>query len=225
MLAVNEIFGPTFQGEGKNIGMPTMFLRLAGCNLHCSWCDTPYTWDWQRYDRRAESHPTPWEAVATQLQAQSLRNLVISGGEPLLQSKALLPLTTALHVDGWHIEVETAGTVQPTDWALADLYTVSPKLANSGNLLAQRYHPETLTAFAQSGKAVFKFVVEGLADFAELDQLVTTHRLHPVYIMPQGILAEQVQQTAQQVANAAIERGYYLTTRLHVLLYGNRRGV
>jgi 7-cyano-7-deazaguanosine (preQ0) biosynthesis protein QueE len=224
-LAVNEIFGPTFQGEGVNLGMPCMFLRLAGCNLACSWCDTPYTWDWQRFDIKQESHTTPVEDVYQVLSAAPVKNLVISGGEPMLQQKNLYELTKRLHADGWHTEIETAGTVKPFTTELVKHFTVSPKLSNSGNDKKKRYNPEALSTLNLASHRCFKFVVSTLQDFDEIDGMVNDLRLSPVYIMPEGIHHDTITERLQAIASAAIERGYYLTTRLHVTVYGNKRGV
>lgn len=234
-LAVNEIYDtPTFQGEGKNLGMPCYFLRLAGCNLACSWCDTPYAWDWKgvngkAYDIREELHPLHVSDVVDTLERQGeetkIRNLVISGGEPMLQQAALSTLIFALKTRGWWVEIETAGTRVPSPHNCADQFTVSLKLANSGNDVKKRRIPDAIHAFAKDSRSVFKFVVSSLSDFDEIDMLVRTYNLHPVYIMPEGKDENNINKHLQAVTVQALARGYYLTTRLQVLLYGNQRGV
>jgi len=234
MLAVNEIFGPTFQGEGPTMGTPCIFLRLAGCNLACLWCDTPFSWDWTRYDKTQEVHLMEIGAVEARIHALSHKNmesgrlichLVISGGEPMLQAERLIPLIDRLADQGWTSEIETAGTIAPNPSLKVGRYNVSPKLENSGNAERDRYQPTVLDAFNEHPRRCFKFVVQDVADFDEIDRLVTNHALSPVYIMPEGIEATQVQKTLSDVAEAAIARNYHVTTRLHTLTYGNRRAV
>jgi len=143
-LAVSEIFGPTIQGEGKTAGKPVVFLRLAGCNLACVWCDTPYTWNWIGTKFQHALKFNPKEQVKTLQMSDVLHQileigsqvkaLVISGGEPLLQQQQLIPLLEALKAQGWWIEVETNGTIVPQSsfLALVDQVNCSPKLSNSG---------------------------------------------------------------------------------------------
>lgn len=116
-LVVNEIFGPTVQGEGRSLGRRCAFLRLGGCNLSCSWCDTPYTWDWTgagesgvAHDPRKELHRRPVEEVVAELLGFDTELIVISGGEPLGQQERLIPLVAALTARGKEIEIETNGT-------------------------------------------------------------------------------------------------------------------
>tara|TARA_R110000787_G_scaffold26218_2_gene73505 strand:- start:125 stop:823 length:699 start_codon:yes stop_codon:yes gene_type:complete len=228
ILAVNEIFGPTFQGEGPTIGTPCIFLRLAGCNLACSWCDTPFSWDWTRYDKSKEVHMVDIATVEARICALSnnlIRHLVISGGEPMLQSTRLIPLVNRLRDHGWTTEMETAGTIAPDPLLKVDRYNVSPKLGNSGNEKRDRYQPAVLDAFNQHSARCFKFVVQDVSNFDEIDALVKTHQLSPVYIMPEGIDAVKVQETLRNTAEAAIARNYHITTRLHTLTYGNKRAV
>lgn len=227
ILAVNEIFGITFQGEGPNIGMPVLFLRLAGCNQACTWCDTPYAWDWKRVDIREESHTMPVSLVLKTIlkMSQGVKNLVISGGEPMLQQKALTPLVSALLNYGWHIEIETAGSIVPLPALQGVAFNVSPKLKHSGNPRAVSIVPAALRAFAKWPKVAFKFVVSRQDDFDELDDLVADFNLSPVYIMPEGRSLDELSGHIEQIAEAAIERRYYLTTRLQVLIYGNKRAV
>ncbi len=237
-LVVSEIFGPTFQGEGRSLGTPCVFLRLGGCNQTCVWCDTPYTWDWTgkngvTYNPTKELTPLSYRdtvaSVMLRTEGAPVRLLVISGGEPLLQQRRLCSFLEGLHNTdrAWDVEIETAGTIAPLPALVAQVsqFNVSPKLANSGNQLAKRYRPQVLRALQATGKATWKFVVTSNADFQEIDAIVGDNGLGPVYIMPEGKVADTVNSHAQAVAEEVVRRGYRLTTRLHVHLYGNRRGV
>ena len=226
-LAVSEIFGPTFQGEGPSMGQRCSFLRLSGCNLRCTWCDTPYTWDWSRYDPAAERRLLDVPVVLGELGTHRTDMLVVSGGEPLLQQRRLLPLLRALRSRGVRVEVETAGTVAP----LPDVsecvaqFNVSPKLSNSGNAEQRRYRPDALDALQRGGTAIWKFVAVDERDLDEIAVMVQRHALTPVYVMPEGTSPEVVMARSRALADAVLARGWNLTSRLHVLLYGNRRGV
>jgi 7-carboxy-7-deazaguanine synthase len=227
-LAVNEIFGPTFQGEGVHLGKPCMFLRLAGCNLSCRWCDTPYAWDWTRFDKASEVKRLTIAEVCERIregERTGIRHLVISGGEPMLQQRMLAKVIERLRSHGWTTEIETAGTISPASMTLVDHFTVSPKLVNSGDPEAQRYHPEVLERFNTAPSRCFKFVVEKPEDFDEIDLLVSRHQLRPVIIMPEGVDGAVLNTRLKELAAATLLRNYSLTTRLHVLLYGNQRAV
>ncbi|MEA3077147.1 MAG: 7-carboxy-7-deazaguanine synthase [Actinomycetota bacterium] len=225
MLVVSEVFGPTFQGEGPSIGRRAGFVRLGRCNLACTFCDTPYTWDWANHDPAVELHQRAVDDVAEQLLAMDVPLVVITGGEPLLQQRHLPPLLDALN--GIDVEVETAGTIAPTDEvaSLVTRFNVSPKLANSGNPADRRYKPDVLHAFQATGKAVFKFVVAAEADFDEVDAIVADNALTDIWVMPEGTDAATVVRRTAALAEPTKARGWNLTTRLHVLVWGNERGV
>jgi 7-carboxy-7-deazaguanine synthase len=235
-LAVSEIFGPTFQGEGSTIGQYCYFLRLAGCNQHCVWCDTPYTWDWTGrngvvFDPRREVHKYSVEDIRDTLKGlmkpgEKPSVLVVSGGEPMLQQKKLVGLFGSLD-SRWNIQIETAGTVFPLpDFSLfVQQYNVSPKLENSGNDLKTRYKGRILDSFQESGRACWKFVVTSQEDLSEIRHIVKEHSLSPVYIMPEGKTEGPMHEHMREVAAAVLEEGWNLTTRLQVEIWGNRRGV
>ncbi|MFN2464086.1 MAG: 7-carboxy-7-deazaguanine synthase QueE [Candidatus Dormibacteria bacterium] len=231
-LVVSELFGPTFQGEGPAVGRRCSFLRLGGCNLHCSWCDTPYTWDWSgrngtSYDPATELTRMSANSVWDDLTLRGADMLVITGGEPMLQQDSLLPVLSRAREARWWVEVETAGTIAPTAAvaSLVDRFNVSPKLANSGNPLSVRANRLSLGALRDTGKAIWKFVVEKDADLDEVDGLVADLGLRNVYIMPEGITPEVIGLRTAELAEAVLGRGWNMTTRLQVLAYGNRRGV
>jgi 7-carboxy-7-deazaguanine synthase len=231
-LVVSEVFGPTFQGEGPSLGRRCSFLRLGACNLHCQWCDTPYTWDWtgrngRIYDPLEELRRETIDDLWADLASRSTDMLVVSGGEPMLQMRQLVPLLRRAVDAQWWIEVETAGTIRPDPEfaALVGQFNVSPKLENSGNSATQRYKPMALDALQSSGKAAWKFVAQSVADLDEIGDLVDRHGLRPVYVMPEGITAEVIGRRSHDLTDAVLARGWNLTTRLQVLIYGNRRGV
>jgi 7-cyano-7-deazaguanosine (preQ0) biosynthesis protein QueE len=231
-IVVSEIFGPTFQGEGPSLGRRCSFVRLGGCNLACSWCDTPYTWDWTGrngtvYDPKKELRRLSVDQAWTDLVARGTDMVVITGGEPLLQQVALGPLLRRCREAGWQLEIETAGTVAPSAEVvhLVDRFNVSPKLRNSGNHLEDRYRPNVIDALGATGKAIWKFVLTDVADLGEVAELVDRHRLRPVYVMPEGISPDVVRIRSEQLVEAVLAQGWNLTTRLQVLIYGNRRGV
>lgn len=233
-LRVNEIFGPTFQGEGANAGQQAVFLRLSGCNLNCSWCDTPYTWDWTRYDREAETHPMSFAGIAAQLHDHGLdgtRRLIVTGGEPLLQQDGLVDLIADLYVqklipDFAMIEFETNGTILPKHQLFTYCqFNVSPKLANSGIPQQRRFKPTVLEGFL-GFPAVFKFVVCEPDDLVELQALVESVGIpaHRVWVMPEGTSADVQTDRLQQLADDVLTRGYNLTSRMQVVAWGGTRG-
>ena len=222
-----EIFH-SIQGEGVSAGRPSVFLRLATCNLACSWCDTKYTWDWERYDPREQIVSLDASDVRRRLDALPCRNLVITGGEPMLQQSELGPLAGSLRGGGWSIEVETNGTVAPNAEMAASVsqWNVSPKTANSGNSADRREDGEVLRTFAELPGAWFKFVVAEPADVDEIASLVERHCLpgDSVLLMPEGTTSVAVRERGEWVAEQCVRRGYRFTTRLHIALWGDERG-
>ncbi|MDQ3641432.1 MAG: 7-carboxy-7-deazaguanine synthase QueE [Actinomycetota bacterium] len=224
-LVVSEVFGPTFQGEGPSAGRTAGFVRLGRCNLSCGWCDSKYTWDWERYDLEKELRTVPVDSLLSELDAMGVALVVVTGGEPLLQQRNLPPLLREAKARGWRVEVETSGTITPLLGAeLVDQYNVSPKLAHSGNNQSRPYRPDVLRSFQESGRAVFKFVAQTPTDLIEVDRMVAECDLDPVYVMPEGTDAETVTARMRELADAVLARGWVLTPRLHILLWGNERG-
>lgn len=237
-----EIFR-SIQGEGRSAGQVRTFVRFSGCNLHCVWCDTPYTWNWRgtkwphekdrlgtphKFDQADETIEMDVEAVLAAIAALPAEGVVITGGEPLAQMAGLIGLAERLKQDGLLIEIETNGTIPPDPRLvdLIDLFMVSPKLAHSGNApaLAQRTTP--LAAFAALETAVFKFVARIPADLDEVAALATRHAIpaERIMIMPEGTDSGVLIERAAALANASLARGYGLSDRLHIHLFGDTRG-
>ncbi|MGK2958874.1 MAG: 7-carboxy-7-deazaguanine synthase QueE [Acidimicrobiales bacterium] len=225
-LAVAEIFGPTFQGEGPSIGQRAGFVRLGRCNLTCTWCDTPYTWDWERFDPAKEVTPMGVSSVLDRLDSMDPRLVVITGGEPLLQQRKLLGVLEGCRKRGFLVEVETNGTLvaSPEFLDLVNQFNVSPKLANSGVSEDKRIVPEALESFSSSGKAIFKFVVEDHAELEEVQSIVDRFDLYRVWIMPQARTPEALNMRLRDLAEPVLQRGWNLSSRMHVELWDDQRG-
>ena len=224
-LVVSELFG-SLQGEGPSAGRLASFIRLSGCPLACQWCDTPWTWDWSRFDRQAEQHRMPAADVLAWALGQRAALAVITGGEPLLQARQLAALVPALTAAGITVEIETSGTIAPPAALMAEgvTFNVSPKLASSGMPAARRIRDRALRALAASGSARFKFVATGLGDLDEIAGLQQAYGLDPVWVMPEGTSSAAVLDGMRLLADAVIARGWHLTPRLHILLWGDQRG-
>lgn len=222
-----EIFS-SIQGEGASMGVASTFVRLAVCNLQCSWCDTAYTWDWRRYDRAEQVLEAEADTVLAAVRRYAARNIVITGGEPLLQRHGLRPLVESLRAEGYRIEIETNGTIPPGDLAgLIDQWNVSPKLPHSGNEGLRTIRPEAITALNAEANAWFKFVVEEPADVSRVGELTEAHGIDRtrVILMPQGRTRAELEAREAWLAEACADGGYRFSTRLHILLWGDKRGV
>jgi 7-carboxy-7-deazaguanine synthase len=226
-LLVSEVFGPTLQGEGPSAGRTAVFVRLGMCNLACAWCDTAYTWDAGRFDLSVELRPMPAEEVTADVLGRPAPLVVVTGGEPLLQAEALVPVVAALRQAGRRVEFETAGTVLPGHLAgLADRFVVSPKLSNSGLPEGRRLRWPVLEEFAAIGPTAFKFVVSSPEDLSEVDRIVEALALDSgrVWVMPEGVTADAIAAGMRDLADGVTGRGWALSGRLHVLLWGDARG-
>ena len=228
-MRISELFH-SIQGEGKLTGVPSTFVRASGCNLRCTWCDTPY----------ASWHPDGGERSVPEIVAAAAdhgsRHVVVTGGEPLIMPD-VVELCAALKSAGHHVTVETAATVYAA--APMDLASISPKLSNStptvrdGGRFAvahdrQRINTDTIQRLIDgSPDFQLKFVVSTEADVAEVDELLgRLHRWTPadVLLMPEGIDAGVLGARSPWVIELCKRRGFRFCPRLHVALFGNRRG-
>ena len=226
-LGEPEIFY-SLQGEGVTAGTPTVFLRLAMCNLACTWCDTKYTWDWSNYDRSREVQTLSVDDVEARVVGYGCPRLVITGGEPLMQQAALAPLAASLKSRGFYCEVETNGTLVPQREMIdaVSQWNVSPKIGSSGNPPDRREVPEALRAFRELDSAYFKFVVVEPSDVQEVCSLAERYDIpaERVILMPEGVTARALESRGKWVAEACAQYGFRFSTRLHILLWGDERG-
>jgi 7-carboxy-7-deazaguanine synthase len=233
-LPVSEVFGPTLQGEGPQAGRSVQFVRLGGCNLSCSWCDTPYTWDASRYKLRDEIPMTAVADVLAQLKPDL--PVVVSGGEPLIHQGrlAFTVLLGGLLETCGEIHLETNGTIAPDHVTQAHVgyYSISPKLANAG-IHKSGQHPALSTgwlpllqsrlAFPQ---ACLKVVVTNVHDVCRAVQLADDYGVprSKVWVMPEGTTAQTLVKRWPDIATAAADARINATQRLHVLAWGDRKG-
>jgi 7-carboxy-7-deazaguanine synthase len=227
-LKISEIFY-SIQGEGVLAGTPSVFVRSSGCNLRCAWCDTPYA-SWQ-----PEGEELALEEILARVARYRAHYVVVTGGEPMIAPE-IVPLTEALRQMRLHVTVETAGTVfEAVD---CHLISLSPKLSNStpferegGRWAAQhdrlRSRPEVLKRFMAVYEYQLKFVVAEEDDILEIKALVTRLQANPqrVVLIPEGTDAEVLRERAAWIVELCKQEGYRFSPRLHIDLYGNRRGV
>lgn len=238
-----EIFY-TIQGEGKSLGKPSIFVRTTLCNLHCIWCDTDYTWNWkgtrfahvndrkpdyEKFDKAKWIEEIPTATILKQIESFHCKNVVLTGGEPLLQQEDLIKLCQELKRRDYWIEIETNGTLSPDKAlrTLIDQYNVSPKLKNSNNPESLRIKPKVLTAFSGDPKSTFKFVIDSEEDLSEVFELQKNFNLaaEKIYLMPQGTNAETLNQKRLWLVEICKTHGFNFTDRLHIQLWGDKKGV
>ena len=235
-----EIFR-SIQGEGPKAGLPRTFIRLSGCNLHCVWCDTAYTWNWRdtpfthesgkKFERETEAIKLSVEEAASIAISRASDGFVITGGEPLMQRSALPALIDLLKASApeARIEFETNGSIVPPQALIerTDLFVVSPKLAHSGNDADIALKSDVLAAFAALPSAVFKFVARSSEDVSEAAAMARQFGIAAsrVYIMPEGTDVETLTTRAAALTPAIEADGFSLAQRLHIAMFGAKRGV
>jgi 7-carboxy-7-deazaguanine synthase len=227
-MKIAEIFY-SIQGEGILTGVPSAFVRTSGCNLRCHFCDTDYT-SWN-----PGGETMTQDAILGRLDEYPTRHVVLTGGEPLLPPE-IVPLSQELRRRGYHITIETSATIyRPVE---CDLASLSPKLANStphereGGRYAlkhesQRLRPEVIREFMSRGEYQLKFVVDTPADVEEIRALLAQlGKVEPgrVLLMPQGVTKATLDAKALWLVDLCKQHGYRYCPRLHIDLFGNKRG-
>ena len=225
-MKYSEIFY-TIQGEGKLIGMPSVFFRTSYCNLRCVWCDTPYTsWKPDNFDINI--------GMATkQILRHRCQYVVITGGEPFIQHQELGELCNEL--EGCHVTIETNATVFSN--VNADLISMSPKLSNSIPIKDDKWRTkhansmweiEVIDKFIEKYDYQLKFVVEGPEDLGEVTNLLD--KLHTyvnsnVFLMPQARTREELAEKQEWIASLCKIEGFRYSPRMHIDIWGTKRGV
>ncbi|HBU37457.1 MAG TPA: radical SAM protein [Planctomycetaceae bacterium] len=232
MVQIAELY-PSLQGEGRLAGTPSVFVRTSGCNLRCTWCDTPFTsWEPTGTKRTVSS-------LVEEIIEQGLKHVVITGGEPLLAPDIHF-LCNILQQEGQHITIETAGTVLPAEGPpAANLMSLSPKLGSStpseetgwGQRHEKRRRRDDVIQLLRATPNQIKFVIDSSSDLDEavswlddLDIKPQSREARHVYLMPQGVTQSRLQKEYTWLESACKKLGFQLCERHHITWYGNTRG-
>ena len=229
-MLISEIFY-SLQGEGELTGVPSVFVRTSGCNLRCNWCDTPYA-SWN-----PEGKQMTVEEIVAEIATHPAKHAVLTGGEPMI-APGIHELAFQLQEAGYHITIETAATVPPRGIA-CDLASLSPKLAHSApdarlddtwrkKHEELRWQPGVVENWIAAGNYQLKFVVGSEADLTEIEVMIreTGCAVPPskILLMPEGTTVEALRAKAGWLGELCKARGYRYAPRLHIELYGNKRG-
>ena len=223
-MIINELFY-SLQGEGRLAGVPSVFVRLAGCPLRCCWCDTAYAWD------PAAGRQMSCGQILKAIGNHPTRYVVLTGGEPLAH-EGVSELAAAIRSAGCHLTIETAG-VHFIEGLQADLVSISPKLSNSepqsGTEKPQieRLNVEILRKSMAGYDYQLKFVVDAPNDLDEIAEVlgklddVDPYR---VYLMPQATQTEAYLEKSRWLVEYCKQAGFSFSPRLHIMLWGSQRG-
>lgn len=237
-IRISEIFGPTIQGEGALIGRPTVFVRTGGCDYRCSWCDTPHAVD-SRY--RHDWTPMSAEHIFARVQDLSRGKpltVSLSGGNPALQN--LGPLIALGTSHGYSFALETQGSVAQDWFSDLDVLTLSPKPPSSLMTCDETALAACIAAAKSKPRIVLKYIVFDEADYQFARRMAALYPAYPTYLQPgnhtppgqdqiqgpldmDGIMARMRWLVGRVVEDAWFEA--VVLPQLHVLLWGNKRGV
>jgi 7-carboxy-7-deazaguanine synthase len=229
-MKITEVFY-SVQGEGSLTGVPSVFVRTAGCNLHCRWCDTPYS-SW-----KPEGEEMTVDQALALVTPHPTRFCVITGGEPMI-APDIHGLAARLVKAGKHVTIETAATVPPGGISCS-LASLSPKMSNSVpggdvSLKVRTRHEETrlnleaLRMWMDGYEYQLKFAIQSCADVDEVVPFLTSlgRTIPPerVMLMPEGNTVNKISEHTPVVLDACKRYGFRFCDRLHLRLFGNKRG-
>jgi 7-carboxy-7-deazaguanine synthase len=217
-LRVAEVFH-SIQGEGITAGGPAVFVRLQGCSVGCTWCDTRYSWD------PAAGREVDLDALVAEALEPGCPRVVVTGGEPL-EAPLFATLVESLAARGLAVEVETSGAIEPPPGLGSVQWNVSVKLASSCVPEGRRINPAAIRAFLALN-AWWKFVVVDETDVGEVLRLADRFDLprERILLQPQAIRRQELTERSAWVAEVCKRHGFRFSPRLHIWLWGARRGV
>ncbi|SCB40161.1 7-carboxy-7-deazaguanine synthase QueE [Rhizobium lusitanum] len=237
-IRVSEIFGPTIQGEGILIGLPTIFVRTGGCDYRCSWCDTLHAVD---SDYRDQWRPMSVEEVwleVTRLSGGRPLTISLSGGNPAIQP--LGPLIAHGHREGYRFALETQGSVAKEWFAELDTLVLSPKPPSSGMVTDWDAFDDCLRMAAEKPQVALKIVVFDDVDYAYARSAASRYPQLPVYLQPGNhtppppdaddaiVDIEGVMERMRWLVDKVSDDRWFearVLPQLHVFIWGNKRGV
>lgn len=221
-MKVTEIFY-SLQGEGMLSGIPSVFIRLAGCNLHCRWCDTPYA------SQNLEFTDIGLSDLVEQVNSHQASHVVITGGEPMI-AEGIHVLAQTLHDAGNHLTIETNGTIHPSG-IVCDLISISPKflIHQTDRAIAETPNIPFIQSWIDSYDFQLKFVIGGSDDIEAMQNLLSEldRDIQPtqVLLMPLGSSVREINSLTDILVETCKQYGYRYCRRLHIDLFGQQRGV
>lgn len=230
-IAVSEIFGPTIQGEGSQIGKPTIFVRTGGCDFTCSFCDSLYAVlpqfekEWKKME---------CQEIFDSIESLSNKNpilITLSGGNPAIHD--FNELIDIGHSKGYKFTIETQGTYSPDWFNKLDYITLSPKPPSSLMRFENSLFKNCFKVISDHSKITIKIVVSDIRDYQFAKSIFSMYPLCQLYITPCNISPgdpdyEAIYDKMRFISKMILEDGLYnvsITPQLHVLLYGNQRGI
>lgn len=239
-LAVSEVFY-SVQGEGKTVGVPSVFVRLGGCNLMCGGMGTQFDGELHNgAEWRCDTVEVWMNAQAKEVHeilpddcVEAIKNgahIILTGGEPTMQQGALENFIKYIKHNinaNAYFEVETNGTIMPNEYMFEQihLWNCSPKLGNSGMDSSMTLKPEVIQALNKKN-TIFKFVVNGEKEWQEIQRdYIPIVDKEKVYLMPAGENQELLNKTKERVVELAKKNYLNFTTRLHIEIWNKKTGV
>jgi 7-carboxy-7-deazaguanine synthase len=242
-VRIAEIYS-SLQGEGRLTGVPSALVRTSGCNLRCWFCDTPFTsWrpEGEDFDvadvltavEKLKTTGGPWQAKLPAGESATLAHVILTGGEPMLHAE-LIPLTEHLRQRGWHITIETSGTLYLP--VVCDLMSISPKLASSTPINAgawstrherDRHEPAVIRRLLSEFDYQVKFVIDSESDCVAVEDWLREFSPIPpdkVWLMPQGVEPGELAQRAEWLIPYCERQGFHFCPRKHIEWFGPGRG-
>jgi 7-carboxy-7-deazaguanine synthase len=221
-MIINELFY-SLQGEGSLAGVPSIFIRLTGCPLRCTWCDTKYAWD------ASKGQEMTSEKVLEAIRDYPTRYVVLTGGEPMAH-EGVAGLADAIRQKGYHLTIETAGIHYIEDLQ-ADLMSISPKLSNSnpknGNHPVKRLDMGILRQLMTAYDYQLKFIIDkpdDLDEVAEVLDKLDGVDFYKVKLMPQATQTDEYLEKSRWLTEYCKQTGFSFSPRLQVMLWGSQRG-
>lgn len=218
-----EVFS-SIQGEGKTVGVPSTFVRFYGCNLRCTYCDTPYAVDKEKEKAETLTSFQVYRRIIT----ANPTNVIFTGGEPMLYQKFIMEVMYKLNQKKniYTCEIETNGTILPIDCfaKYVDVFNISPKLTNSGNRIQDCIKFDVLNSLYLPHKSILKFVVKKENDVKQAREIYNKYPKLVTYLMPEGDTRKKQAINTPKVIGLCLQYGLYFSPRLHILIWGSQRG-
>lgn len=250
MLEIDEIFGPTIQGEGKKVGTPSVFIRFGKCNMQCSGFEVEYETpsglkkcscdSFHASDIAFKDYWYKYDAASTlindvnKFMPKYKVDIVITGGEPLLywNNEEFQKFIYYYISNGYNLTIETNGSIDINfneEWQKSILFSISVKLSNSGESIEKRINPKALSKIINFvNESYLKFVISDsfiIQASQEIDTILNQIPFVEVYLMPLGDTSKQINQNSESIINLALQKGYKYSDRLHIRVWDNKRGI